>query len=80
MKPILNQLTTGASHKNCFICKKKHSPKNRLKSIDSNTVIESFKRFNIYIRKDSRCCRKHFNTDGSFDMKELNNIMTLKIN
>lgn len=58
-------LSTSASHKSCFICKKKHSSKNRLKVVNENLRLDYFKRYNIFIRKDSRSCKNHFQRDGS---------------
>lgn len=70
--------TTNASHKNCFICKKKHSVKNRLKKLDPTIILKVLKKKKIYIRKDSRCCPGHFFKDGTFKYDELKNIAIIK--
>lgn len=56
--------TTFSGHHKCFVCNRKHTPKNRLKNIRKESVVESFKKYSIFIKKDSRCCKKHLDNDG----------------
>lgn len=56
--------TTFSAHHKCFVCNRKHTTKNRLKNVCKESLIQSYKKHRIFIKKDSRCCKKHLDNNG----------------
>jgi len=60
-----NIKTTYCNHLKCFICKRRDPP---LRMISIKSRINAFSIFKIFIKKDTRSCRKHL--DSERNLKE----------
>jgi hypothetical protein len=51
------------SKSNCFVCKKK----NGLQDIKPESILSAYKNYALFIQKDCRCCKKHFDSNGDLN-------------
>ena len=73
---INNIKTTYCNHNKCFICKRSQGP---LRIVSTKSRILAFNNLKIFIKKDTRSCRKHLDSERNIKddhyrlIKKINN-------
>lgn len=65
--------TAFSSHKRCLICR---SNRVRLHLVKEYSIKLAYRKYNIYIKKDSRLCDDHLDSNGYIKEEEFNRIPT----
>lgn len=75
MSKYRSLLTAYSSHSFCFICKRP-SKTNRLYKVKIDSIITAFKEHRIFIKRHSRCCKRHLDQYGFIKKDEFFKIPT----
>ena len=65
--------TAFSSHKRCLICR---SNRVRLHLVKEYSIKLAYRKYNIFIKKDSRLCDDHLDSNGYIKEEEFNRIPT----
>ncbi len=68
--------TAYSSHRVCFVCRAKYGADNRLRRVKTPDIMNAYRYFGMYIKKDSRCCANHLQENGLLKKEEFQKIPT----
>ncbi|CAF1109792.1 unnamed protein product [Brachionus calyciflorus] len=68
----------GSSHRKCFVCCKKWSPKNRLHEVNIDSLRIINMDMKIFVKSSSRRCKKHLDFKSYLNTQEVINMSTKK--
>ena len=68
----------GSSHRKCFVCGKKWSPKNRLHEVNIDSLRIINRDMKIFVKSSSRCCKKHLDFKKYLNTQDIINMPTKK--